>query len=66
MSVKYLYKYRAMENKDVERILTQNEIYCPSPSEFNDPFDCRAPFDMKGTREDFKNLYNVVSLCEWP
>jgi hypothetical protein len=35
-----VYKYRCWKNKNHQRILGSNEIYLPSPSEFNDPFDC--------------------------
>jgi len=55
-----------MESKDIERIFTQNEIYCPSPSEFNDPFDCRIPFVMEGTQADFKKFYNSILKDQYP
>lgn len=35
-----LYKYRRI-SASTERLLTHGEIKCSSPSEFNDPFECR-------------------------
>jgi hypothetical protein len=40
-----LYKYRSWSNPHHKRILIENEIYLPSPKEFNDPFDCRIAVD---------------------
>jgi hypothetical protein len=44
-----LYKYYRF-NKYTEGILTANEIYFPSPNEFNDPFDSRIRRVFGGTR----------------
>jgi len=41
MNSKVLYKYRDWTDKFHKKILTENEIYFPSPKQFNDPFDCR-------------------------
>lgn len=42
-----LYKFRAIETKEdwcrLRSILLKCELYCPSPSSFNDPFDCKIP-----------------------
>lgn len=40
---KTLYKYRSWSNNYHRKILTDNELYLASPSDFNDPFDCRIP-----------------------
>lgn len=39
-----------------KRIFTHNELYFPSPSKFNDPFDCRVDFDidLKCSKSDVK------------
>jgi hypothetical protein len=39
--VRYLYKYRAVNNRNIERMFRDNEIYMCDPNSFNDPFDCR-------------------------
>ena len=41
---KIVYKYRSLEDVNHLRILVTNEIYFPSPSQLNDPFDCGIPF----------------------
>lgn len=48
-----LYKYRDWENVFHKKVLSDNEIYFPSPKEFNDPFDCAIPF-----------TYNPADLTE--
>ena len=41
---KTVYKYRDWKNEYHRKILLHQEIYIPSPSKFNDPFDCRPVF----------------------
>ncbi len=38
---KILYKYRQW-NDFTKEIISDQEIYCPSPPQLNDPFDCKA------------------------
>lgn len=38
-----VYKYRDWNNNFHRKILLQQQIYIPSPEEFNDPFDCKIP-----------------------
>jgi hypothetical protein len=38
-----VYKFRDWNNPYHQRMLTEQEIYFASPSEFNDPFDCGIP-----------------------
>jgi len=38
-----LYKYRDWKNEKHKRLITEQEIYFPSPLDFNDPFDSRIP-----------------------
>jgi hypothetical protein len=40
MTRRVVYKYRSWNNDCHRRILSDNEIYLPSPKDFNDPFDC--------------------------
>lgn len=40
---KIIYKYRNWTEKYHKDVLRKNELYMPSPKEFNDPFDCRIP-----------------------
>jgi len=40
---KTLYKYRDWSNKNHRKLITKQQIYFPSPSEFNDPFDGNIP-----------------------
>lgn len=50
----HLYKYRVF-NDATERLIIYDEVYVPSPLEFNDPFDCRVPVIADGSEEDFRN-----------
>ena len=61
MTEDILYKYRSLsgENKGrVERIFTHNELYFPSPLQFNDPFDCRVDLSLEGTKEEWVQYIN--------
>jgi hypothetical protein len=40
---KYLYKFRSFRDENHKRMLTDNELFFPSPDKFNDPFDCCVP-----------------------
>lgn len=40
----HLYKYRSWNEEFAKEIFIDNQFYVSSPSEFNDPFDCRAHF----------------------
>ncbi|MGI4738088.1 MAG: DUF2971 domain-containing protein [Janthinobacterium lividum] len=42
---KVLYKYRDWDSDYNKRILTDLEIWLSAPKEFNDPFDCKIPYD---------------------
>ena len=61
----FLYKYRTALNCDdeeseekaeglkrIERIFTHNDVYFPSPSEFNDPFDCRVQISFDASSDE--------------
>jgi len=50
-----IYKFRDWKNEKHRRLILQNELYLPSPKDFNDPFDCRIP-------EDFTSLNSVEKI----
>ncbi len=53
----FFYKYYQInkENKVfIERIFTHNELYFPSPKQFNDPFDSRNPVSYEGTISEWE------------
>lgn len=47
-----LYRYRSMRSKGLARIFTDCELYFASPTQFNDPFDCKPPFSVTNFSED--------------
>jgi len=49
----FLYKYYSF-NKYTEKIFTHNEIYFPTPNEFNDPFDSKIKLSYEGTKKKWK------------
>lgn len=59
-----LYKYRDWNNSFHRRMLTHREIYLPSPTEFNDPFDSHIPvrYDLLTYEECFNMNYDLISL----
>ena len=46
-----LYKYYRL-NDYSERLFTHSEVYFPSPTAFNDPFDCRVRIDFTSTPDE--------------
>lgn len=62
-----LYKYRTFDDieskKRTENIFLENELYFPSPSKFNDPFDCLVHLDFsKVKKEEFWNSFYKAHL----
>ena len=58
--MEYFYKYRAIDHEHpdrTEKIFTQNEIYFPPPSKFNDPFDCQFSYSFGKGEPDIKNYF---------
>lgn len=60
---KTTYKFRIWSNQNHQKILSKQELWIPSPSTFNDPFDCRINVayhlmakDEKLAREFFTRL----------
>lgn len=42
-----IYKYRDWKDINHKNVLIENQLFLPSPSMFNDPFDCRIPIDYR-------------------
>lgn len=64
---KYLYRYRAMDSIDLDRIFTHNELYFASPNDVNDPFDCAPPLKfIDCSDEDYMILHNSGAPHENP
>ena len=57
-----LYKYRDWSLKNHKRFLTKQEAYFASPSDFNDPFDCKIPirYDINSEKHLEDIYYNMV------
>jgi hypothetical protein len=55
-----LYKYRDWYNDHHKRILTHNEIYLASPDQFNDPYDCTAPFRYRDEDLTPENIFTKL------
>lgn len=50
-----LYKYRDWNDEYHKKALTENQIYFAAPSKFNDPLECKIPFDW-----DEENIYKSM------
>lgn len=65
--IEFLYKYRAFnENNEhyMERIFTHNELYFPSPRQFNDPFDSKVQLSFEGTKQEWRRyLRELYKKC---
>lgn len=63
--VQNLYKYRSIDRSNIEyvkRIFTDLELYFPSPSQLNDPFECRPTF-VCGNLLDHDYRQKHLSWC---
>lgn len=59
-----LYKYRSLSGEAGDRLLQSiidSQVYLPSPSTFNDIFDCRPVFSSTGSDDDF--IRNYIQVC---
>ena len=56
-----LYKYRSWNQEEHRQILKSNMIFFASPADFNDPFDCKIPWEYehapKGKMNKFLKQY---------
>ncbi len=59
---KQYFKYRAVNEYGISA-LSNNEIYFAAPSELNDPFDCRIPYDWGfESNEHIKRYFEISGL----
>lgn len=58
-----LYKYRDWTNKFHQKLITNQEIYFPKPSEFNDPFDGNIPvrWDLMSYEECYEKNLDLIN-----
>jgi hypothetical protein len=63
---KTLYKYRSWDDKNDRRMLWHNEIYFASPSELNDPHDCRIRlrYDLMPVAEQIDLVVQHLNAIE--
>ena len=55
MTPEHLYRYRTFHDRE-ERTIVHDEVYFPSPLEFNDPFDCLVTYSTDCSEEEFREL----------
>lgn len=49
----YLYKYKSVDYEgNWKKIISDSNIYFPSPDKFNDPFECKPRFHYHATRNE--------------
>ena len=65
MTNKYLYKYGRL-NKHSEALFSGDEIYFASPSQLNDPFECRPYLTFEGTDEQYVDVYTTILSKDRP
>ncbi|MGC9976036.1 MAG: DUF2971 domain-containing protein [Syntrophales bacterium] len=53
LDITHLYKYRAFNPRNLSMLET-GKVWFAKPESFNDPFDCKIPFDPSLTTEDLK------------
>jgi len=56
-----LYKYGSITKPEYLReVLLDNKIYCSSPFDFNDPFDCRPRVVVGRTKQELRDAKKVI------
>jgi hypothetical protein len=62
-----LYKYRSWSNEYHQKILTENQLYLASPSDFNDPIDCRIGnnYSLLDTDEKIEEYAEIITQRHW-
>ncbi len=64
---KYLYKFRSFRDKNHKGMLTDNELFFPSPDKFNDPFDCYVPLRYDDfTKNEFIRHWTPRFMEDFP
>ncbi len=64
--VDFLYKYRQIDSKGLERTITHNEIFLPDSTVFNDPFDCRPFITTHKSKSKKKEFYESIIKSRFP
>jgi len=65
----FLYKYYSLNEGNAhhrERIFTHNELYFPSPSDFNDPFDSKIRLEFKAPEQEWKRYLLELYKAKQP
>jgi hypothetical protein len=64
---KYLYKFRSFRDEKHNRILTNHELFFPSPDKFNDPFDSCIPIRYENfSKNEFLRYWTDRYREEFP
>ena len=66
---KTIYKYRDWKNEYHRKIILQQELFIPSPSTFNDPFDSNIPLAFELLKEDkvlAEKYFTKIVAREYP
>jgi hypothetical protein len=64
---KYLYKFRSFRDNNHKGILTDNELFFPSPDKFNDPFDCYVSMRYDDfTKNEFIRYWTSRFMEDFP
>ena len=64
--MKLLYRYFPLDQngKDqfpyLKNMLLNNQYYFQKPSNFNDPFDCKAKFQINLKQNEYNTIYNQI------
>lgn len=64
-----LFKYRTLNKNNeqwIKNIFLKNKIYFPSPSKFNDPFDCKVNFSFKASKREWQNYLGELIKRKQP
>lgn len=64
--VDFLYKYRQIDSRGLERTITHNEIFLPDPTFLNDPFDCRPFITIHKSKSKKKEFYEFIVKSRFP
>jgi len=65
----YFYRYTSIDEVHPDhsrRIFTDNELYFSTVDAFNDPFDCRFRYELKGSKADLAKWYDGVQREHYP
>lgn len=71
MKVKRLYRYQRFSAERLKSLLETNKLYCSTPNNFNDPWDCRPCFnesqlDQPKILEKHMQWFEMVDRKHWP